>query len=206
MHCKKKGHYKRDCPDFLKSLLRKSKDEITFVDESLYLDYSVNIWWIDSGTTVHVPNYLQMFHTRRDLPRGQRKIIVANWKEDEVKAIGDLSLLLDNGYVLNLRDVLFVPSLRRNLISISCLDDENIHYYFGDQKCLIRHDNKDVGLAIRRDKFYFLSQYDVVNALDTHDSETDTNNSKKIKRNANGDGESSSKLWHYHLGHISRGG
>ena len=71
---------------------------------------------------------------------------------------------------------------------------------------MILHDNKDVGLAIRRDKFYFLSQYDVVNALDTHDSETDTNDSKKIKRNANGDGESSSKLWHYRLGHISRGG
>ena len=149
LHCKKKGHYKRDCPDFLKSLLRKSKDEITFVDESLYLDYSVNIWWIDSSTTMHVANSLQIFRTRRDLPRGQRKIRVANGKEDEVKAIGDLSLVLDNGFVLNLRDVLFVPSLKRNLISVSCLDDENIHCYFGDHKCLIRHDNKDVGLAVR---------------------------------------------------------
>ena len=55
LHCKKKGHYKRDCPDFLKSLFRRSKDEITFVDESMYLEYSVNTWWIDSGATVHVP-------------------------------------------------------------------------------------------------------------------------------------------------------
>ena len=55
LHYKKKGHYKRDCPDFLKSLLRRSKDEITFVDESLYLEYSVNTWWIESGATVHVP-------------------------------------------------------------------------------------------------------------------------------------------------------
>jgi len=90
-----------------------------------------------------------MFHIRRDLPRGQRKISVANGKEDEVKAIGDLSLVLENSFVLNLRDILFVPSLKRNLISMPCLDDENIHCYFGDHKCLIRHDNKDVGLAVR---------------------------------------------------------
>ena len=100
MHCKKKGHYKRDCPDFLKSLLRRSKDEITFVDEYLYLDYSVNTWWIDSGATVHVANSLQMFHTRRDLPRCQRKIRVASGKEDDVKAIGDLNLELVNGFIL----------------------------------------------------------------------------------------------------------
>ena len=40
---------------------------------------------------------------------------------------------------------------------------------------------------------------------DTHDTEIDASNSKKRKRNTNGDGESSSKLWHYRLGHVSRG-
>ena len=40
---------------------------------------------------------------------------------------------------------------------------------------------------------------------DTHDTEIDASNSKKRKRNTNGDGESSSKLWHYRLGHISGG-
>ena len=88
------------------------------------------------------------------------------------------------------------------MISVSCLDNENIHCYFGDHKCLIRHDNKGVGLAVRRDKLYLLSQCEAVNAIDTHDSETDTSNNKKRKRNADGVGESSSKLWHYHLGHI----
>ena len=100
MHYKKKGHYKRDCPDFLKSLLKRSKNEITFVDESLYLDYSANTWWIDSSATVHVANSLQMFHTRRDLPRCQRKIRLPSGKEDDVKAIGDLNLELVNGFIL----------------------------------------------------------------------------------------------------------
>ena len=42
--CKKHGHYQRDCPDFLKSLLKRCKDFITFIDESLYLSYAKSTW------------------------------------------------------------------------------------------------------------------------------------------------------------------
>ena len=38
--CKKHGHYQKDCPDFLKSLLKRGEDIVTFIDESLYLSYS----------------------------------------------------------------------------------------------------------------------------------------------------------------------
>ena len=47
--CKKHGHCQRDCPDFLKSLLKRGEDIITFIDESLYLSYAKSTWWIDSG-------------------------------------------------------------------------------------------------------------------------------------------------------------
>ena len=127
---------------------------------------------------------------------------MANGKEVEVKAIGDLCLSLDNVFVLNLRDVLFVPFLRRNLISVSCLDDCDIHCHFGNHRCLIQFENKDVGLAIRRDMLYLLSPCDIVNAIDAHDSKIDASKSKKRKRNASSDGESSSKLWHCRLSHI----
>jgi RNA polymerase-binding transcription factor DksA len=56
--CKKTGHYQKDCPEFLKHLIRKGEDIITFVDESLYLSYAKSIWWIDSGATIHVANSL----------------------------------------------------------------------------------------------------------------------------------------------------
>jgi len=44
LKCKGRGHYKRDCPEFLKELLRKGEDTITFVDESLYLSYDKSTW------------------------------------------------------------------------------------------------------------------------------------------------------------------
>ena len=38
--CKKHGHYQRDCLDFLKSLLKRGEDFITFIDEFLHLSYA----------------------------------------------------------------------------------------------------------------------------------------------------------------------
>ena len=45
LHCKKTGHYKKDCPDYLKMIMAK-KDEniITFINESLYVQYSKSTW------------------------------------------------------------------------------------------------------------------------------------------------------------------
>jgi hypothetical protein len=121
-HCKQDGHYMRDCVEFLKWLnirgKNKCKDLITSIDESLYLDYSSCTWWIDSGATIHVVNSLYRLSMRRTLPRGERTIKVANGEEAEVEAIAELPLTISNGFTLYLYDVLYVPFMRRNLISI----------------------------------------------------------------------------------------
>jgi hypothetical protein len=127
-HCKQEGHYMRDCVEFFKWLnirgKNKCKDLITSINESMYLDYSSCTWWIDSGATIYVVNSLQGLSMRRTLPRGERTIRVANGEETEVEAIGELSLEISNGFTLYLHDVLYVSSMRRNLIYVSCLDDD----------------------------------------------------------------------------------
>jgi hypothetical protein len=60
-------------------------------------------------------------------------------------------------------------------------------------KCLIKYNDEDVGLAYLQDKLYFLSLYEfVLNVCDDKD--------KCFSKN-----ETSSKLWHSRLCHISRG-
>ena len=130
--CKKTRHYHKDCSDFLKHLMRKCEDIIIFIDESLYLSYVKSTWWIDSGATIHVANSLQGVHKRRTLQRGERRIKVANGVQAKVEAIGELLLELNDSFVLKLTDVLHVPSLRRNLISASRLDDDGYDYHFGN--------------------------------------------------------------------------
>jgi hypothetical protein len=140
-HCKKEGHYMRDCVEFLKWLNMRGKnkceDLITSIDESMYLDYLTCTWWIDSGATIYVVNYLQGLNMRRTVSRGERTIRVANDEEAEVEAIGEIPLEISNGFTLYLYNVLYVSSMRRNLISVSCLDDDGFDYLFSKKQCLI---------------------------------------------------------------------
>jgi hypothetical protein len=168
-HCKKEGHYMRDCVEFLKWLnmrdKNKCKDLITSIDESMYLDYSSCTWWIDSGATIHVVNFLQGLSMRRTLPRGERTIRVANGEEVKVEAIGELPLEISNDFTLYLHDVLYVPSMRRNLIFVSCLDDDGFDCLFYKKQCLNTFNNEVVGCVFRHDKFYLLSIKDSINVL-----------------------------------------
>ncbi len=43
-HCGKPGHRRSDCIKFIKWLARKGNDEVTFIDESLYVNYATNSW------------------------------------------------------------------------------------------------------------------------------------------------------------------
>jgi hypothetical protein len=115
---------------------------------------------------------------------------------------------LNNGFTLHLNNVLYVPSLSRNLISISCLDD-GFDCQFGNIHCLLLFDNKVVGHAFRQDKLYMLSMHENVNVVCNDEDvvckekgSLSTNVSSKRKRC---DDATSAKLWHYRLGHISRG-
>ena len=65
---------------------------------------------------------------------------------------------------------------------------------FGNNKCVIKFNSINVGLAVRQGKLYMLS-------LDDDSIMNVSNISNKRKRF----NETSSKLWHCRLGHISRG-
>jgi hypothetical protein len=204
-HCKQEGHYMRDCVEFLKWLnmcdKNKCKNLITSIDESLYLDYSSYTWWIDSGATIHIVNSLQRLSMRRTLPKGERTIRVANGKEAEVEAIGELPLEISNDFTLYLHDVFYVPSMRRNLIYVSCLDDDGFDYLFSKKKCLITFNDEVVGRALRHDKLYLLSIKDFINVI-SFENNVNVSSSKNKRKRIN---DVSSKLWHRRLGHISRG-
>jgi hypothetical protein len=86
----------KDCLEFLKWMnmrgKNKRKDLVTFIDEYMYLEYSISTWWIDSGATIHVTNSLQGFTMSRTLSRGERTIRVSNGVQAEVEAIRELPL------------------------------------------------------------------------------------------------------------------
>ena len=54
-----------------------------------------------------------------------------------VRGLGSTSLKLDNGSKLHLNNILYVPSLKKNLLSISCLEDRGARIAFVDGKVLV---------------------------------------------------------------------
>jgi hypothetical protein len=102
---------------------------------------------------------------RRTLPRGERTIRVANGEEAEVEAIGELPLEISNNFTLLLHDVLYVPYMRRNLISVSCLDDDRFDCLFVKKQYLITFNDKIVGRALRHDRLYLISIKDSINVV-----------------------------------------
>ena len=95
LHCKQTGHYKKDCPVWLKSIITKIGNNIvSFVNESLYTQFSKSTWWIDSGAIVHVANSLHGYHSTRTTQRSERCIEVANGVQAEVEAVADIPLEL----------------------------------------------------------------------------------------------------------------
>jgi hypothetical protein len=135
--------------------------------------------------------------------RSERCIEVANGVQADVEAVGDISLELADGFTILLRDVLYVPSLHQNLISVSRLDKDHHECYFGDGKCAIWFNNSYVDISLFHNELYLLSLhkkvYSVCN-VNEHVSASDTEQRKRKRTNEN----SSSKLWQCRLDHISR--
>jgi hypothetical protein len=135
---------------------------------------------------VHVTNsshgFIDTWTTRRE-----RSLQVADWHEAMVEAVGTLPLLLHGSFTLMLNDVLYVPSLRSNIISIASLEDDGYECLFENNKCTIKFNNVVVGLAPRQGMFYMLSlnNFPMMNVCDV---------TSKRRRISTSDNETSLKL------------
>ena len=145
-----------------------------------------DIWLIDTGATTHISVTMQGFLRSRMPTDGERYIHVGNGNKVVVKAIGIFRLHLNSGCTLDLEETFVVPSFRRNLIYVSCLD--KCGYC-----CSFR--NGMVSTSSLTDKLYKL------NIKASNGNETLYSSNYDIKQKLTN--ENSSMLWHKCLGYIS---
>jgi hypothetical protein len=92
--------------------------------------------------------------------RGERNLKVADGHEARVEVVGSLPLGLHGSFTLLLNNVFYVPSLQRNLIYVSLLEDDGYECLFANNKCTIMLNDKVVSLAPRQGMLYMLSLND----------------------------------------------
>jgi len=102
-----------------------------------------------------------------------------------------VSLNLPYGHVLLLKDVVYVPSMRRNLISVSILDKYDYTFEIGNGKLDVYFNSITVGSRIICDELYMLNLNDMFVKF-------------VIRHKHSRVDETSSMLWHRRLRHISR--
>ena len=76
-----------------------------------------------------------------------------------VKGVGNVSLKLNQGNTIHLQDVLYVPDLKKNLVSISAMEDKGYKVTFSDGKvCIWKNNVKDAfNLGFQVDSLYHVS-------------------------------------------------
>lgn len=194
--CKEPGHKSPNCPQKKKG--QKSKQG--YVKESTLMSFgaggsiSSSDWYVDSGASTHMSckkEWLSNFNSNVE----SKVITLANNKNVSSTGIGDVQLLKKNNLELSsIKNVLFVPELSTNLISVSKAVDKDITVVFDKRGCNMYNNNnvkvvgKPVGHATRNvGGLYRLDHIPIcpVSAMV-------------------GDVHTSSSLWHRRLGHLCR--
>ena len=197
--CKKKGHIKKDCAKFKAWLSKReptSNDSLALVCESNLSEAPSSSLWLDSGATNHVAFTIQGFINRRKPNQDESKLNVGNNKKADVVLVGDVILILDSGFRLMLKDTFYVPSFRRNLVSVSCLDMYDYSFEIKSNVISLFLNSNKVGCCYMSNGLYrlCLSPNDIYVAY----------MAEKVVSKRPLPKEQSYALWHKRLGHISK--
>lgn len=192
-YCQKVGHMKRNCKLWLKekdssdrsqkqnrpaegdrTVKQQPKARIAKSDEETFAfsareDPAVN-WIVDSGASSHMSTNEQYFVTleepRSDTPRF---VTVADGKRALVKGIGSCKIKCygknDETKEILLSEVLFVPELDMNLVSVGSLVQKGAGVTFDENGCTIKRGERIAAVAPRRNGLYHLRLIERVNAV-----------------------------------------
>ena len=123
-YCGVKGHWKRNCKRYLnEKAQQKYGDAPGIYMIYTYLSYRDSISWVlDTGCTSHICNDLQRLTSKRKLRKGEVELMMGNDARVTDVALGVVNLKLLSGDYLSLEECHYVPSIVKNIISVSCLD------------------------------------------------------------------------------------
>ncbi|KAH1188937.1 Retrovirus-related Pol polyprotein from transposon TNT 1-94 [Glycine max] len=110
------------------------------------------------------------------------KVYLADGKSFDIVARGDIDIKTSSGSLWTLHNVIHIPALERNLISIGQLDDEGHYTTFGDGAWKVTKDNLVVARGKKRGSLYMIADEDMVAVIEAVDNST---------------------LWHQRLGYMS---
>jgi hypothetical protein len=175
--CDKYGHVSRNCPTRNKGRQHASTSNVDpephqrdedIKDESFFFISSLSgtvlrdndIWLIDSGASRHMLGYKEHI---TDLVEKESRlhVLLGDNSIYTMKGVGTSTFQLDSDIPLQLSEVLYVPGMKRNLVSIYALEDKGYKVTFSDEKVLEWHNNSHMDyswvIGVRQNSLYKLT-------------------------------------------------
>jgi hypothetical protein len=112
----------------------------------------VSVWYLDSGTSFHMTGDKEIFSDleERDL---KMHTDMGGDRRYSATSIGNITFQSESGKPFQLKDVMHVPGLKKNLVSVTMLEDRGYDVVFSDGKAFLRHKKmgqvKKIGIQVK---------------------------------------------------------
>ena len=158
--CGKKGHFRRSCPTLKK--IEAEEDVVLNAKAGKYSNVSLkNSFLFDSACTKHMSHDRKLFKSigKSD----QKEVLVGNGKPLEVRGQGEVMLSVDSGNggarKCRLQNVLYVPKLSHNLLSVAKISHGGKSVNFNANFCSIVQNNKTLAFGRKYGDLYVLAEH-----------------------------------------------
>jgi hypothetical protein len=108
---------------------------------------SEEVWLMDSGVSKHMTSFKQNLANYRD-KKFNVKVELGDDGTYDIKGFGSASFQLQSSNVFHIDEILYVPSLKKNLISVAVLERKGYSIAFTKGKALMWPSNGDLSSAM----------------------------------------------------------
>eukprot|EP00253_Pinus_taeda_P024502 PITA_24502 len=149
------------------------------------------VWYLHSGASFHMTSDKKLFSAleEKDLKMG---IEMGDDERYSVSGVGTIAFQREHGAPLTLTDVMYVPGLKKNLVSVAMLEDKGYDVVFNKGKAFLRHiamgQTKRIGIRVKN---LYKLEVDDCAALSTKEELVQS--------------QDIGELWHRQLGHLLHG-
>jgi hypothetical protein len=185
--CGERGHYKIICP-LNKRPKNKGKEIAMTITEALVIESPSTSWWVDFAATRHIARNHELFVDLKEKQLGKHRVYMRNNTYSDVLGEGRCKFSIGDSVIV-LNNMLYVPSVCKNLISVPVLDEKGFEVKMKSSHVFISKGDISV-FGVKVDGMHLLK------CDNNKDFISDYLNVSNALNNT--------YLWHLRLGHINK--
>ncbi|KFK33863.1 hypothetical protein AALP_AA5G069800 [Arabis alpina] len=159
-------------------------DMCAVVTEANVAESHPKTWWFDTGATRNICMDREMFSTYKK-NKGNEKLCMGNSATSKIAGYGKVVLKLTSERELSLTNVVYVPDMRKNLISGSLLSKHGFTVKLDADKLVLSKNGMFLGKGFVCDGLFKMSVENVIHSADVGVSIVTEASTSKNKFNAN---------------------